>query len=309
MKDNDPTDKEKHDTHRIKRLWYAIRRRPTSIIVYLALAGFLGLWIAGLLGPYLVAVGTVVGTVAVAVSSVSSEHIRDKWIVAGLGTALVGVCAALDTIEQLHSVKLKNALESEIQEYATRPTIKTEFSGFLDARLHNCLNRAFLVDLDHCSDLEVLLEHINPAHGGVPYYTGEILRYRGRVRDSDDSLYNYIEAERRMLPTDQRDSGLASVCETNGIGFCDQRTGWVCHTLANDLFRRGCDASDASQRLDFFVRAQEQLKCVEKHFAGGFEQRLGSRPMTTTDLRVALKAQQNNPARKCDTTAMIAVQK
>ncbi|HZB93168.1 MAG TPA: hypothetical protein VE397_17110 [Stellaceae bacterium] len=265
----------------------------------MALAGFVGLWIAGLLGAYVVAVGTVVGTVAIAVSSISAEHIRDKWIVAGLGTALVGACAALDTAEQLHAVKLKNALESEIQEYATRPTNKTEFLGFLDSRLHDCLNRPS-VDVDHCADLETLLEHINPAHGGVPYYTGEILRYRGRVRDSDDSFYNYLEAESRVLPRDQRDNGSASVCNTNGIGFCDQRTSWVCHTLANDLFRRGCDAGDPNQRLDFFVRAQEQLKCEQKHFTGGFEQRLGTRPMTTTDLAVALKPQLNDPARKCD---------
>jgi hypothetical protein len=242
----------------MRRLWRAIQRRPTSTIVYLALAGFVGLWIAGLLGAYVVAVGTVVGTVAIAVSSISAEHIRDKWIVAGLGTALVGACAALDTAEQLHAVKLKNALESEIQEYATRPTNKTEFLGFLDSRLHDCLNRPS-VDVDH-----------------------------------------YLEAESRVLPRDQRDNGSASVCNTNGIGFCDQRTSWVCHTLANDLFRRGCDAGDPNQRLDFFVRAQEQLKCEQKHFTGGFEQRLGTRPMTTTDLAVALKPQLNDPARKCD---------
>lgn len=276
-----------------------LKARQTSLIVYLSFAIFAVLWDAGLLGQYVVPIGTVLGGIAIAVSSISSDSIRHKWIIAGLGTALVGACAAIDTAEKLHNLKLKNALEQEIQEYATRPAIKVEFAGFLDTRLHDCLARAS-VDLDHCDDLLSLLQHISPAHGGIPYYNAEILRYRGRVRDSTDSLYTYVEADRRARPSDERDGGLASVCGSNGIGFCDERTAWVCHTLANDLYRRGCDANDSTQRLDLFVRTQEELKCVEKYYKGGFEQHLGTRPLNTVDLIAALKYQLNEPKRACN---------
>ena len=252
----------------------------------------------GFLGFYGVTIGTILGSVAIALSSIGSGHILDKWIIAGAGTALVGLCAAADTADQLRALKLRSELEKDVQAYATLADTKRGFVAFLNGRLHDCLNRP-VVDVDHCDDLESLLERIDEANGGVPFYRAEILRNRGRIQDSDDQLYNYLEADRRLRPAGD-DDGEAAICTTNGTGYCRQRTAWICHTLANDLFRRGCEAAGTSSRRDWFARAWKQMECVDKWFESGFEQRLGTRPLNTVDLRVALDLQLKDPSRKCD---------
>jgi len=274
-----------------------LKGRPTSLVVYLSFAVFLILWPAGFLGPYGVTVGTILGGVAIALSSIGSGHILDKWIIAGIGTAVVGLCAATDTSEQLRAQRLRSELEKDIQAYATLADVKHGFVLFVTRRLGDCVNSP-PVDADHCDDLESLLEHVDELNGSVPYYRAEILRSRGRIRDSDDHLYNYLEADDRLRPAGD-DDGSISVCATNGTGYCRQRTAWVCHTLANDLFRRGCDTPEISQRRDLFERAQKQLVCVSKWFKGGFEQRLGTRPLNTAGLSTALEMQLKNPPRPC----------
>jgi len=276
--------------------WFRyLKRQPTSLVVYLSFAVFLILWPTGFLGSYAVTVGTILGSTAIALSSIGSGDILDKWIIAGIGTAVVGLCAATDTSEQLRAQRLRSELEQDIQAYAAPADVKHGFVSFVTDHIGKCLNTP-PVDVDHCAELESLLEHVDKLNGGVPYYSAEILRSRGRIRDSDDHLYNYLEADKRRPPAGD-DDGSISACATNG--YCRQRTAWVCHTLANDLFRRGCDVMEISHRRDFFERAQQKLACVNESYKGGFEQRLGTRPLNTADLTAALELNLKNPSRPC----------
>ena len=276
---------------------FQIKGRLPSLVVYFSFVAILILWSAGFLGHYGVTVGTILGSAAVALSSIGSGHILDKWIIAGMGTAVVGLCAAIDTSEQLEVQRLRNELEKDIQTYAAPADVKHGFVVFVTDRLGDCVKRP-PVDVDHCDDLDSLLEHVDALNGGVLFYRAEILRNRGRIRESDDHLYNYLEADRRLRPT-ANDDGSASVCATNGTGYCRQRAAWVRHTLANDLFRRGCDSIGTSQRRNLFERAQKQLMLVSKLFEGGFEQRLSTRPFNTADLSAALEMQLSYPSRPC----------
>src|SRR6266849_5957377 len=95
-------------------LWRFAAKRPASIIVSISLMIFLFLWVEGLIGTYATTVGTILGSVAIAVSSIGKGPDRDKWIFAAAGTILVGACAALDKAGELHALKLKNELEKEI---------------------------------------------------------------------------------------------------------------------------------------------------------------------------------------------------
>lgn len=268
------------------------------------MALFIALWIGGPLGSYGVTVGTVLGSVAIAVSSIGQGTGRDKWLIAALGTAVVGTCAAIDTLDQLHTVRLKAALEQDIQSYG-QGDHKRDVAAFLGDRLHDCLNRANPadVDLDHCDDLESLFEHIDPVNGGVQYYKAEILRYRGRLEDSDGQLYGYLEADRRLRPAGAPDDGLATVCDDNGTGYCRQRTAWVCHTLANDYYRRGCDAAGPAQRRSRFERAQQYMQCVERNYKGGFDNHLSTRPLDSAQLTAALDLELKDSNRRCSASS------
>jgi hypothetical protein len=62
-----------------------LKGRPTSLVVYLSFAVFLILWPAGFLEPYGVTVETILGGAAIALSSIGSGHILDKWIIASIG--------------------------------------------------------------------------------------------------------------------------------------------------------------------------------------------------------------------------------
>lgn len=271
--------------------------QPTSLLVYLSFIAFLILWYAGILGIYGVTIGTILGGVAIALSSIGSGNALDKWIIAGFGTALVGLCAAIDTSEQLRTLRLKSDLEKDIQSYAAQPERKRDFVIFLDGRLQDCVNTV-PVEADHCDDLISLLEHVDTTNGSVSYFKAEVFRNRGKIRESDDHLYNYLEEEKRRRPPGS-DDGSAYVCDSNGTGYCSQRTAWVCHTLANDLFRRGCDAVGGAQRSDWFRRAEQELDCSRNWSKDGFEQRLATRPWNTADLSVALDTHLSNPMRPC----------
>lgn len=271
--------------------------QPTSLLVYISLAAFLILWRAALLGVYAVTIGTILGSVAIAISSIGSGSTLDKWVTAGIGTAIVTLCAAMDTSEQVRALTLKSKLEKEVQSYASEPDRKRGFVMFLSGRLHDCVN-IVPVDVDHCDDLISLLEHVDEMNGSISYFKAEVFRDRGLVRESDDHLYNYLEDDKRRRPAGE-DDGSAAVCDTNGTGYCSQRTAWVCHTLANDLVRRACDAIGSAQRQDLFKRALEMLECSTKWAKGGFEQRLGTRPFNTTDLNVTLDVHLKGPQRPC----------
>ncbi len=279
-----------------------VTTQRTSVAVYAVLIVFAALWAFGALGSYGVTAGTVIGSMALAVSSIGKATDRDKWIIAALGTALVGTCAAVDTLEQLRSLRLKAALEKEFQAYGSNPDHRHQFVSFLNDRLRACVNPVNIAELDadHCDDLESLLEHVDQTNGSVGYYKAEILRLRHRLDDSDDALFGYIEADKRLRPRTTSDNGEASVCDSNGTGYCRQRTAWICHTLANDLYRRGCAAGGTEQRRSMFERAREKMECVDAEYKGGFVQRLGTRPLNTADLTAALGAQLKNPDRTCD---------
>jgi hypothetical protein len=260
----------------------------------------------GLLGSYVVLVGTVLGSVAIAVSSIGSEEESEKWIIAAVGTALVTLCAGIDTSDQLRALHLKAELDKEVQSYATQPDAKPGFVAFLDTQLLHCV-KDLPIDIDHCDDLQSLLEHVDRTNGAVPYYKAEIYRDRGRLSDSDDELYNYLEAEKNHHPGAQQDDGRIEVCVENGTGYCRQRTAWACHTIANDLYRQACRANQLGERKQFFELAKRYSDRVESQYRGGFRQILGTRPFNSAGLEARLGSELKDPSRSCETIPKIVL--
>jgi len=281
-----------------------LKHHATSIIVYVLFLIVIAVWATGFLGQYIVPAGTVVGTLAIAVSGIASENVLNKWIVTAVGTILVGIFAWTDTESQPHTQQLKTQFESDVQQYGALPDNNLKFTVYLAGRLRQCLN-TLPVPLDHCEDLESLLEHVGGSNGSVPYFRAEILRYKNRFADSDDELSKYLEADNERRPGNWPDNGLASVCDQNGTGYCRERTAWVCHTLANDFYRRACAATGAAQRQELFNRAQKEMDCVNKEYNGGFIQRLGTRPLSTVELVTALQKQMGSPISNCAVAAKL----
>jgi hypothetical protein len=276
--------------------FYEVRR--TSVALYISICVFALLWWFGVFGQNAVVIGAIIGSVAIAVSSIGSDPVRDKWAVALLGTVLVGACAAADTMSTVGSITLRDELKEDMQSYGNEPKNKSGFVSYLNLRLSRCVN-TLPVDPDHCDDLLSILEHVDALNGSVTYYKAEIFRLRGDLEDSESQFWRYLEEDERRRPATP-DNGRADVCDSNATGYCRQRTAWVCHSLANDLYREGCAASAPAQRLDLFQQAQKKLACVKTEYPDGFRQRLHRRRLNTADLSEALGVQLGAPARTCD---------
>jgi len=256
------------------------------------------LWSSDVLGQYRVAAGTILGTVAIAIAGFGPGRFFEKCVIVGLGTVVVGWCAYSDNADQVNSLAVKAELEKDIEAYATQPAFKADFLAFLTGRLRDCV-RAKEMDVAHCDDLESMFTHIDQSNGTVLYYEAEILRRKGRLRDSDDQLFTYLEADKRLGPI-ANDDGTAAACTKNGTGHCRQRTAWIYHSLANDEFRRACAANSSLQRAELLSKARADVNFSRQFFPTGFEQRLGTRPWNTADLEAALAPKMTDSPRQCD---------
>jgi hypothetical protein len=269
---------------------------PGLLALYVAAFALMALWSAGVMGIWATTAVTVLGTALIAVSGIGPGDDRDKRVMAFVGTLMVGLATGIDALEKLHAAELRGNLEKDVLAFSTTDRIKPDFVGFLNSQLSACLNGT-IVDVDRCDGLLALLERVDRGNGGVPYFRAEILRNRGRLSDSRDQFFRYL-AEHRARRERGEDVGKSAACDRNA-GFCQERMAWACHSIANDLFRDACAATDVGQRRDLFGRAHEQLVCEQQEFPKGFVQRLRTRPLPTRELETALDRQLKDPARPC----------
>ena len=118
------------------------------------------------------------------------------------------------------------------------------------------------------------LETIDPKNGTIPYYKDELLRIQTPslfttercpksplpTGATDLSAYEHqfnIYLERAPLPraSNEHDS---DKCYDNAGGYCDQRTEWVNHLLANDLYEEAL-VLPTSEKIDKLSRARDDV--------------------------------------------------
>jgi hypothetical protein len=120
------------------------------------------------------------------------------------------------------------------------------------------------------------LSQFNNENGHALYYQAEIERVRAAARFGTDScpkpvpaaepadsldiyrkgFYRYLEVEMRLPESETGGGPDWRLCYQRERGYCQQRTAWINHLLANDLYQEALAASDGDTRTAKLSRAR-----------------------------------------------------
>jgi hypothetical protein len=116
------------------------------------------------------------------------------------------------------------------------------------------------------------MQRIDGNNGHAAYYAGEVRRHLGKAYESHQFFYRYLEEQESRHPR-YRDGGTgAEVCYERPRGFCAQRSGWIHHELANDLYKKAATIEDRVERRVLIESAAEHVELSLGDFPSGFVQ-------------------------------------
>ena len=149
--------------------------------------------------------------------------------------------------------------------------LRKEFGNALQA-----LARTSVADFSGAQSVLERLKELDDRNGHVWYFSGEIKRLslharftpEGCVRDFGadprdflnsyhDDFRQYLEIERSLPTSETGGSPGVLLCRDRPKGFCVQRTAWINHLLANDLFREAEATANKLDRVAKVKRAKE----------------------------------------------------
>ena len=133
--------------------------------------------------------------------------------------------------------------------------------------------------VDAESDVDEILK-LDPRNGHGLYYAGEIKRVKNRSLFTDKScpipsglaenhgvldvfendFYRYLDVEKSLPKTETIGDYSAEACYNRSSGYCPQRTAWINHLLANDLYEEAKLSADPDIKADKIRRAIEHAK-------------------------------------------------
>jgi hypothetical protein len=100
---------------------------------------------------------------------------------------------------------------------------------------------------------------------------------QGQLDPYESDFYLYLDLEAGMPESQTSGNATIDVCYSRPSGFCPQRTAWISHLLANDLYQEALLQEDPTLRTDLFNRALQMAQRAEalyhdKHGNPGFAQ-------------------------------------
>jgi hypothetical protein len=222
-------------------------------------------------------VGHVVGGVSGLIDGY--ERVARAWF----GKKVLTEVASLSTIgDQLstHGRALVNELRSEF----TRARNKLEAMGS--------------GDFSRAEEALASLHRVDERIGHVWYFEGEIKRVKNTMMFTSKScpntlpsggqipdfyhqdFYRYLEIA-RSRPGDDRAGDLGSeICYQQSDGFCIQRTAWIHHLFANDLYQEALASPATADRAQKLKRAaahaHEAFRYHDPEGVEGFDQCTGT---------------------------------
>lgn len=127
-------------------------------------------------------------------------------------------------------------------------------------------------DFRRVLELITTLTQIDGRNGHALYYSGQMKRWMGRKPEAQQDFYKYLENEGQKPDAVREGDISAEACYRSAAGYCRQRSGWICHLLANDFYQTGLAEGDTDQaRFHFDLAVKYALK-AQVFFPGGFEQ-------------------------------------
>lgn len=132
--------------------------------------------------------------------------------------------------------------------------------------------RSFVLhDFDSTEDIVQIIFGVSENNGHALYIQGLIERSLNYPELGRQRFYAYIEAENGAF----RDGQLGyRPCHDNPKGFCQERTAWVFHLLANDYYQQGKtakEAGDASYKSKFATALKHACSAIKLFPNDGFD--------------------------------------
>ncbi len=119
--------------------------------------------------------------------------------------------------------------------------ILTRGGAAANERFQEALSQRLPFSDEAVRDVTDLMNRLDMNNGHALYFSGEIDWHRRKGDRGQTQFYTYLEEERRLGPqfrqNDQNDpSGTSVAACRNPKGYCQQRTAWIHHLLANDFY-------------------------------------------------------------------------
>ncbi len=125
----------------------------------------------------------------------------------------------------------------------------------------------------HAQQLIHLLESLDRNNGHALYFSGEINRLIGQSEARVDVFNLYLESEAELSSAEKGGGKAISLCAKRPHGYCEQRTGWIAHVLANVFLQRAQQDQSSDIRKHDYGRALELAKFARRKYPEhGFDQ-------------------------------------
>jgi hypothetical protein len=173
---------------------------------------------------------------------------------------------------------------SEQEVLASAKELQEEFG-----QARAALRKTGAADFSGAQAIVASLSQLNAENGHALYYRAEIERVQTAARfgadscpkpvapgDASESLdiyrkgfHRYIEVEKQLPESETGGGPEWQLCYQRAKGYCRQRTAWVNHLLANDLYQEALAASDSETRLAKLDRARNYAEAALKFQPAG----------------------------------------
>ncbi len=212
-----------------------------------------------------------------------------------LGIAATAIMLAAFYLPPMLLRAPRAALGSQEEVLASAKELHDEF-----AQARAVLKKTGSADFSGAEAIAVSLNQLDGENGHALYYRDEIDRVQATTHFGADSclkplprqdlesfdiyrkgFYRYLEVE-KMLPESETGGGPEwQLCYQRAKGYCRQRTAWINHLLANDLYQEALAASDSESRLAKLDRARNYAEAALEYHppgqAAGFAQCLDTK--------------------------------
>jgi hypothetical protein len=150
------------------------------------------------------------------------------------------------------------------------------------------------------------LFNLDPQNGHAWYFSGEVRRLKNpnvftdksciRTPLASDSaaldtyrndFYRYLEDLKTVSSSEAGGDTGSETCYERPSGYCPQRTAWIHHLLANDLYAEASIVADQNFKREKLTHALQHANTAVRLFPGGFEQCMPTRSVVvaaTADL-------------------------
>ncbi len=214
---------------------------------------------------------------------------RRYWVVILVAFLVLGVgwLAANTWVLSLLGIKsvVDRTLDKKIKQRASE--LRAHFRHAADI-----LEQSGTADFSDAETDIASLKELDPKNGNAWYYAGEVKRVKdkrftsercpkmplpenGTLITFDKDFYRYLENIKDLPPNETGGNTGVELCYSRANGYCPQRTAWVHHLLANDLYAEATAESDPKSKIEKLKNALGHAKDALKLYPQEGERRAG----------------------------------